>query len=67
MCKLNYKFITEFLVKCGVALDYIILKGVSNLLSFLFIYMKGQKIRNTSEDKEVQYNTVSNYELNAKS
>lgn len=61
MCEFNYMFITEVTVKGVAALDYIILKGVSKLLSFPLTYMRGRWALETP-----QYNATSNYDLNAK-
>lgn len=56
MYKFNYIFITEVLVKGGV-LDYIVFRGVSNILSFLFTYMNLWIYFNADQN-----NTTTNYD-----
>ncbi len=56
---LNHRFSAEVTVKGAVVLDYVILGGVSNFLSL-------PNIRNTLEYNAVQYDSTTNYDLNAK-
>lgn len=67
MCKFNFTFITEVIVKAGVVLNYVILRRVSNFFVFSIYmqYMKGGRIRNTSGCNAAQYNTIKNYNLHA--
>lgn len=54
---LMYMFITEVLVKGGVVLDYVILRGVSSFQTWVW-----QNITKTSEYNADLYNTTANYE-----
>ncbi len=66
MCKLNSMFIIKGIVKGGVVLDYIILRGVSFFLCSLFTYLREDRLLETPEYNAVQNNTTINYDLNAK-
>ncbi len=58
-------FITEVTVSGAVVPDCIIFRGVSNILT-TFVNREDKKIRNTSQYNAVQYNTIFNCDLNAK-
>ncbi len=61
MCKFHH--ITEVIVKGCVVLDYFILRFVVPLI---YIDEGGWIVENTSQHNAVQYNTITDYDLNAK-
>lgn len=64
MCKFNYMVIADVIIKGGVVLDHIILRGVSDFFpSYLHIWA-GQNIRNISHYDGIQHNTTTYYDLN---